>query len=80
MPPISPMANIFGRSPFKALQQHMRAVMECAREVPPLFDALCAGNSAEVDATKERIFQKENNADAIKNEMRGHLPKSLFMP
>ncbi len=80
MPPLSPMANIFGRSPFKALQQHMRAVLECAREVPPLFDALCAGNTAEVEATKERIFQKENNADTMKNDMRAHLPKSMFMP
>ncbi len=29
---------------------------------------------------KERIFELENEADVIKNELRSHLPKSLFMP
>ena len=35
-------SRLFGHSPFTALQQHMRAVVECAREVRPLIDALVA--------------------------------------
>ena len=31
-------------------------------------------------AAKERIFEKEAEADRIKNDLRGALPKSLFMP
>ncbi len=34
------MAHIFGRSPFKYMQQHRHVVLECAYEVPPLFEAL----------------------------------------
>ena len=79
-PTTSPLAKIFGRSPFKSMQAHMRVVLECAHEVPPLFEALSSGDSEGVNAAKEKIFQKENEADEIKNELRLHLPKSLFMP
>jgi uncharacterized protein Yka (UPF0111/DUF47 family) len=58
----------------------MRVVLECAREVPPLLEALSAGDQETVNATKERIFEREHAADEIKNELRIHLPKSLFMP
>jgi hypothetical protein len=58
----------------------MRVVLECAHEIPPLFDALAAGDDERVGAIKARIFEKEAEADRIKNEMRGALPKSLFMP
>ena len=80
MPTTTPFANLFGQSPFKALQRHMRVVLECMREVPPLFEALAAGEQDRVRALKDRIFEVEAEADAIKNELRSHLPKSLFMP
>jgi predicted phosphate transport protein (TIGR00153 family) len=74
------MANLFGRNPFKSLQQHMRAALDCAREVPVLFEALSAEDTEKLKATMENIFEKENAADELKNQMRMHLPKSLFMP
>jgi predicted phosphate transport protein (TIGR00153 family) len=74
------MANLFGRNPFKSLQQHMRAALDCAREVPVLFEALNAEDTEKLKATMESIFEKENAADELKNQMRMHLPKSLFMP
>ena len=80
MPPTNPIASLFGRSPFKALQQHMRAVLECAHEIPGLFEALSQGDQESVATIKDKIFEREHAADAIKNEMRAHLPKSLFMP
>jgi predicted phosphate transport protein (TIGR00153 family) len=76
----NPFASLFGRSPFKPMQEHMRVVTECAAEMPALFDALCAGDTAGVDASKERIFALEEQADSIKNDLRSHLPKSLLMP
>ncbi len=80
MPTTTPFANLFGQSPFKALQRHMRVVLECMREIPPLFEALAAGEQDRVRALKDRIFEVEAEADTIKNELRSHLPKSLFMP
>jgi predicted phosphate transport protein (TIGR00153 family) len=73
-------SKLFGHSPFTALQQHMRAVVECAREVRPLIDALVAGDQQRVEDHKDRIFAQEAEADRIKHELRAHLPKSLFMP
>jgi predicted phosphate transport protein (TIGR00153 family) len=80
MPTSISLSNLLGRSPFKPLQQHMRAVLECAREVPGLFDAVVAGDQDKVASIKDKIFEEEANADTIKNELRAHLPKSLFMP
>jgi len=76
----NPFASMFGKSPFKALQVHMRVALECAREIPPSFDALAAGDQQGVTVIKDKIFEREAAADKIKNDLRGALPKSLFMP
>ena len=76
----SAFASLFGRSPFKPMQEHMRVVARCANEVPGLFEALCAGDQDEVVVVKDRIFALEQEADDIKNELRARLPKSLMMP
>ncbi len=72
--------KLFRQSPFTALQTHMRAVLECVREVQPLVEALARGDEATVIEAKDRIFEREAEADRIKNELRLHLPRSLFMP
>ncbi len=74
------LAAMFGRSPFKPLQEHMAVVNECVAEVPGLFEALIAGDKTAVEKAKDAIFAKEQAADDLKNEMRMHLPKGLFMP
>ncbi len=76
----NPMAALFGKSPFKPIQAHMRVIIECVQEVPPLFQALIDGDQAKLEAQKNLIFEKEQAADEIKNQLRGQLPKSLLMP
>lgn len=76
----NPMAALFGKSPFKPMQEHMRIVLECVSEVPALFQALVDGDQAKLEAEKDLIFEKEHNADLLKNELRGRLPKSILMP
>jgi len=73
-------ASLFGHSPFKPMQEHIGIVLECASEVPSLFEALCEGDQEKIAAVKERIFQLEEKADGVKNELRAHLPKSLLLP
>ncbi len=72
--------NLFGKSPFTALQVHMRVVLECVHQMPALFVALARGDQEQVAAVKDIIFEREEEADRLKNELRNHLPKSLFMP
>jgi predicted phosphate transport protein (TIGR00153 family) len=62
------------------MQAHMRMANECVAHVPALFEALIAGDQAEVVKFKELIFAKEQEADDLANELRARLPKSLFMP
>ena len=50
-------SKLFGQSPFSALQKHMKAVVECAREVQPLIDALVAGDQDKVTELKDSIFE-----------------------
>jgi len=76
----NPIAALLGKSPFKPMQAHMRIANECVSHVPALFEALIAGDQAEVVKVKELIFAKEQEADDLNNELRARLPKSLFMP
>ena len=76
----NPIASLFGHSPFKPVQKHMAVVAECVAEVPTLFEALIASDKAAIEKSKDVIFAKEHEADAIKNDLRAHLPKSMFMP
>lgn len=76
----TPITALFGGSPFKPLQQHMRVVAECVAEVPGLFQALIDGDAAALQDQKGKIFAKEEAADLIRDKLRDHLPKSLFLP
>jgi predicted phosphate transport protein (TIGR00153 family) len=62
------------------MQEHMRTVKKCSAQITKLFEALCNGDQKKVEAIKDKIFDLENEADKIKNQLRSHLPKSLFMP
>lgn len=76
----NPIAALFGRSPFRPMQRHMEVVGRCAAALRPLFDAVVAGDRAEVKRQRDRIFEAEHEADRIKNEIRAHLPRSFLLP
>jgi len=76
----SPIAGLFGKSPFKPMQEHMKAVEECVTQTVSLFEALRDGDQERLLAAKDEIFELEQQADDIKNEIRSRLPKGLFMP
>ena len=77
---MSPLMKMFGQSPFKPLQAHMRVVVDCANQVPGLFEAVHNESKDTVEEIRVRIYELENEGDSIKNELREHLPKSMFMP
>lgn len=58
----------------------MKQVFECVSEVPALFEALRDGDATAIKQTAERISELEHKADEIKNGIRSHLPKSMFLP
>lgn len=72
--------NLFGRSPFAPLQSHMEKVSHCVHILTDLFDALEANDYQTVEQLSIKISDLEHQADLTKNDIRNHLPKSLFLP
>lgn len=71
--------NLFGRSPFAPLQGHMEKVADCVAELHPLFNSLKEKNYTVLNKAAERISELEHAADLTKNDIRNHLPGSLFL-
>lgn len=72
--------NLFGRSPFAPLQSHMEKVSGCVHLLPNLFQALEQKNREALELVATQIGELEHQADITKNDIRNHLPKSLFLP
>jgi len=58
----------------------MALVGQCVVLVPDLFQALVSGDQDGVKKNQALIFERENDAAKMKNQLRAQLPKSLFMP
>jgi predicted phosphate transport protein (TIGR00153 family) len=76
---MSLLGNLFGASPIRPMQRHMQVAVACAKEVLPLFEDMAAGRIEAFADRRGTIDQLEHEADDIKNEIRSHLPKRLFM-
>lgn len=72
--------DLFSRSPFGALLQHAGRVHETVDLVRPLFDAYLAEEWEKTEEIYGRISKLEHKADVLKNEIRDHLPRSIFLP
>ena len=73
-------SKIFGDSPVTPLQKHIDKVVSCVEQLLPYFEAVYANNWEEAAKVQANLANIENEADNIKNELRMHLPSSLFMP
>ncbi|HSX10932.1 MAG TPA: TIGR00153 family protein [Chlamydiales bacterium] len=74
------IAKLFGKSPFAPLQTHIDKVAACVDELPALFQALVAQDMDAIQRIGLTISRLEHEADLTKNDIRNHLPKSLFLP
>ena len=72
--------SMFAKSPFKPLVSHIGKVNECVDQIIPLFDALQSKDYNKVEAISEYISKVEHKADKIKDDIRQHLPQSIFLP
>jgi predicted phosphate transport protein (TIGR00153 family) len=72
--------SLFGHSPFAPLQAHMDSVSLCVHKLYDLVDAIEQKDYARQELLGEEISALEHKADLIKNGIRNHLPKSLFLP
>ncbi len=74
------IARLFGKSPFAPLQSHMKKVSLCVERLSDIFNALSKMDSEKIEKLAADLSRMENEADLTKNDIRNHLPKSLFLP
>jgi len=74
------MAKLFGRSPFGPLQAHMDSVAECVSMTAEALVAMQQSDYDKVERLASEISIAEHKADSLKNDIRNHLPRSLFLP
>ncbi len=74
------IASLFGKSPFVPIQKHMERTKSCVDFVKPMFEALMVKDFDKITDYGLKISELEHEADKLKNEIRDHLPKSLFLP
>lgn len=72
--------NVFGPSPIKPIEQHIRKAHQCAKQLYPFFEAVLKNDWQTADAIKDKIVSLEKEADLIKRDLRLHLPTGLFLP
>jgi len=77
---LSTIIGLFGKSPFAPLQSHMDKVGSCVHMVPELFNAIEKKDYQTLEQIALKISKLEHDADLTKNDIRNHLPKSLFLP
>ncbi|MBA2648798.1 MAG: TIGR00153 family protein [Legionella sp.] len=72
--------NVFGPSPIKPIEQHMRKVHQCAKQLYPFFEAVSQHDWQAAKIILDKIISIEKEADLIKRDLRLHLPTGLFLP
>ena len=74
------IVQLFSKSPFGPLQEHLKKVGDCVELVKPLFQALLDNDDESLRSTAKQISKLEHSADEIKNEIRDNMPRNIFMP
>ncbi len=72
--------NMFGPSPIRPIEQHMRKTYQCAKKLHPFFEAVLQQDWETAGSIKDKIVSIEKEADRIKRDLRLHLPTGLFLP
>ncbi len=72
--------NMFGPSPIRPIEQHIRKAHQCAKQLYPFFEAVLKKEWHLAAEIKDKIIFLEKEADLIKRDLRLNLPSGLFLP
>jgi len=67
-------------SPFDGLQEHAEKVKECGWAFQQAIECHAAEKCTMFDEYRQEVTRLENEADAIKRRIRGHLPMGTRLP
>ncbi len=74
------LSSIFYRSPFENLQKHADKVKACASLFKEAAICHLGDQRKEFDLLTDQVARLESEADAIKRNIRNHLPRGILMP
>ncbi|AOY57088.1 MULTISPECIES: TIGR00153 family protein [Desulfococcus] len=74
-----PFLSMFMTSPFDSLQEHAEKVKECAWVFQHAIECHMVHNCKSFDGLRDEVKRMEQEADAIKRRIRGHIPVGSLM-
>ena len=74
-----PLISMFIKSPFEGMQEHAEKVKECAGVFQKAIECIIEDRCEDFEHFRKDIDKLEDEADAIKRRIRGHLPKGTLL-
>ena len=74
-----PFISMFVSSPFEGLEEHAQKVKECALVFQQAMECYISDECDRFEEFRREIDRIEDEADAIKRRIRGHLPKGTLL-
>jgi predicted phosphate transport protein (TIGR00153 family) len=74
-----PFLSIFIASPFDGLKEHADKVKECAWSFQEAIECHISDKCTRFEEIRKEIIRMEQEADAVKRRIRGHLPKGTLL-
>lgn len=71
---------VFAKSPIKPIEEHISKVHEASQHLLPFFEAVYKKDWEAAAQVRKSIVSLEKEADAMKRDIRVHLPRGLFLP
>lgn len=65
---------------FDLLKKHAHLVLECTERLSLALEAYIMKDSSRLEEIAKHIFEIEKEADQLKRNIRGHLPKGVLLP
>ncbi len=75
-----PFFSMFMASPFDDLQEHAEKVKECAQIFQQAMECHVSNKCKTFEEFRREVTKLESEADAIKQNVRGRLPKRAMLP
>ena len=80
IPFFSRFMSRFMASPFDGLQEHAEKVKVCAWTFQQAMECYVSAKCERFEELRQEVIKLESEADAIKKNIRGHLPKGTIIP
>jgi len=74
-----PFLSLFMTSPFDGVLEHAEKVKECSLAFQQAIECHISNQCQSFEDFRKEVSKLENDADAIKRRIRGHLPKGTLL-